>query len=179
MRRGAGRPSACTPKLIEQICDALVASNGSLTTLLTRRRTFPGASTLWRWCASDDAIREQISRAKECQAERMQGDTFEKLHDVIADAHDRMAAGTAVDSQLLGVLARHADSCFHASVKLAGQYAPREYGVRSRVELGLDVALAEQLDDARARMLADRAAQSDCLDGVPPATPLPAQASSG
>jgi predicted trehalose synthase len=135
MRRGAGRPSACTPKLIEQICDALVASNGSLTTLLTRRRTFPGASTLWRWCASDDAIREQISRAKECQAERMQGDTFEKLHDVIADAHDRMAAGTAVDSQLLGVLAR--------------------------------------------RMLADRAAQSDCLDGVPPATPLPAQASSG
>ena len=43
--------------------------------------------------------------------------------------------------------------------------APREYGTRSRIELGADEDLAEQLAKTKQRMLADQAADAERLPG--------------
>ena len=150
-RKKPGRPSIRSDELAQKIIDAYLDPGErrvSLVRLCDEREDLPTATFVWEWMAQEPAFAAKITRAKEVLSERELGQTYEDLaglklkpEDPIANARVTLAAKTA-----------------DQAVKLAGQYAPRVYGAKLKLdESGTNEPLAQQLDAAERRIKKENA----------------------
>jgi hypothetical protein len=74
-----GRPSLATTELKENICDRI--STGESLRAICRGSDMPDFSTIWRWLDSDPLFASKYARAREVQAEVMDGLILKEAED--------------------------------------------------------------------------------------------------
>lgn len=122
------------PALVETICERL--ANGEALAAICRDDGMPTTRTWLRWADEDDAVGAEYSRALQARAEHF------------AAEHDRIRQ-TAVDR----------DSAAAARVQLNGlefmlsKMAPKRYGERIDVGVGVSLDLTSILDRRRKNVL--------------------------
>lgn len=128
-------------EMLERICLALIAHNGGIQTLCEEMREvkgFPSAPWISDWMRVDADVDKEITRAREEQMERIQTSSYKGMADLEVREEKHQVT--------------HFNNVFNASVKLAGQMAPRKYrpGMKLDVDVGGD--LADRLDAAIAEL---------------------------
>jgi len=64
-----GRPSTKSPEIVEAICDAIAADEGSLAAICEGDESLPSFRTVMRWLNDDELFRHRYARAREQQAD--------------------------------------------------------------------------------------------------------------
>jgi hypothetical protein len=80
-----GRPTDYTPKLAEEICNAISKSDKGLAKLCDDNPHWPDRSTILRWVDLHDEFRDQYTRAREHQAHYLVDQTIEIADDSSQD----------------------------------------------------------------------------------------------
>lgn len=146
-----GRPSSFTQETADTICDRLCA--GESLRKICCDEAMPDQATVYRWLRTNDAFREQYTRAREIQADTLFDETLDISDDGSNDwMEDKEKAdgfrynGDAVQRSRLRIDTRK---------WMAGKLAPKKYGekVDLNVTGGLTVTKASELtDDELAKM---------------------------
>lgn len=80
-----GRPSACTPELIKEICEAIATSSNGLNKLCKENPHWPNKRTIMSWRISSTDFHHQYTRAKIHQIEAIIDDILDIADDTSHD----------------------------------------------------------------------------------------------
>lgn len=127
-----GRPSAYTPELAAEIC--LRMSEGDSLRKICRDESMPSISMVMRWAQSNEAFREQYTRAREDLLEHWAEDILE-ISDESSKDFVQVAEGEEtverVDHEHIARSKLRVDS----RKWLLSKLAPKKYGERLATEL--------------------------------------------
>lgn len=132
------RPTDFTQALVDTICQRL--AEGESLRAICRDDEMPGATTVFRWLASDDdaykGFREQYARAREAQADYYAEEILEISDDGTNDWMERKNAdGSVGDIILNGEHVQRSRLRVDARKWFASKVAPKKYGDKLTAEL--------------------------------------------
>lgn len=147
------RPSAFTPALAEEICEAIATSSHSLDWHCSQHPNWPTARAVYKWLASSDpryaGFVQQYARAKERQADLLADEILAISDDASRDYTVTEDGRSALDAEHVQRSRLRVDS----RKWLAGKLAPQKYG--DKIEATIKRApLDDDELDKRIRQLA-------------------------
>jgi hypothetical protein len=126
-----GRPSSFTQEIADSICERLIGGESLRTICLDD--DLPSATTVFRWLANDEyaAFREQYTRAREGQAERLAEEILSIADDGSSDWTVNEKGSEVLNAEAVARSRLRVD----ARKWLAGKLAPKKYGDKVTQEL--------------------------------------------
>lgn len=122
-----GRPSSYTPEIGNEICERIAC--GEALKGIVRDEAMPSERTVFRWLSTNDAFRQQYTRAREAQADADADAVSDIAARVLSGEIDPQAARAAVDALKWS----------------AGKRNPKRYGDKTAVEHSGNIGLANIL----------------------------------
>lgn len=132
----AGRPSAFTDELAEEICTR-IASGKSLRSICLGD-DMPAQSTVFKWLSEKPHFSEQYARAREVQADTLFDDVL-----AIADQYDTQADKEDPDT------IQRARLRIDARKWMAGKLQPKKYGDKVQQDINLTVNHEDALEQLK------------------------------
>ena len=90
-----GRPTAYTPQLAEEICDAIACSSKGIKRLCREHENWPSSFTLFKWLRDNEEFSHQYARAKIAQITVI----VDEMLDIAFEAKDVNRARLEIDTR--------------------------------------------------------------------------------
>lgn len=131
-------------ELFDTICERI--SNGESLRSICDDENMPNKSNVFRWLASNEALRDQYARARESQADALFDDILSIADDAQNDWMERKNAdGTNTGWQENGEAIRRSQLRIDARKWMAGKLRPKKYGDKLDVDHSATGPFAEFL----------------------------------
>lgn len=129
-----GRPSLCTPKVVERICERL--ETGEPMAQICRDAGMPAARTVRDWIEQKPEVSAAIARAREIGFDAIAQDTLAIADDGRNDFMERLAADGDEKAQL-AFNAEHVQRSrlrVDTRLKLLAKWDPKRYGDKAAID---------------------------------------------
>lgn len=123
-----GRPSTCTPEVVESICERL--ANGEPLRAICRDEGMPHWSTVYNWMDADEEVFLRIARAREAGHDAIAEQCLDIADDSACDIEET-DTGTRVNSEVV----QRSKLRVETRLKLLAKWSPKKYGDKVQQEI--------------------------------------------
>lgn len=132
-KRKVGRPSKCTPAVVQEICERL--SKGEPLAVICRDDHMPDPATAWRWQRDLVEVSQAIARAREDGFDAIAAETLTIADDDHRDWQAVYTDGVITDIKVDGEHIQRSKLRIDTRLKLLAKWDPKRYGEKLSTEI--------------------------------------------